>query len=117
MGINQNKHDITSEKCYLLDQLHPRIEYTVKRGVQINNAVQKINFLDIKVLHYDNKAIKTDIFYKTTITIIIILITVASMLNMLRTTYHIIEQKGLLFLQQMIIKSNTNYTILKMANQ
>ena len=49
----------------LLSLLHPKIQYTVEKGI-IENDSQTINFLDIKVTLHNGKLIETELFYKET---------------------------------------------------
>ena len=49
----------------LLAMLHPKIKYTVEKGL-VENGVQTINFLDIKVTLHNRRTIETELFYKET---------------------------------------------------
>ena len=53
----------------LLNSLHPDINFTMEKGVSHVNgqrSYQKLNFLDITVILYDDGKVETDIFYKDT---------------------------------------------------
>ena len=53
----------------LLNSLHPDIRFTMERGVKFSNYTvfyQKLNFLDITIILYEDGRIVTDIYYKDT---------------------------------------------------
>ena len=52
-----------------LNELHPDIEFTMEKSASYSDGdrtCQKLNFLDIIIILYDDGKIKTDIFYKDT---------------------------------------------------
>ena len=49
----------------LLSMLHPKIHYTIDKGL-IENGSQSINFLDVKITLHNGKRIETELYYKET---------------------------------------------------
>ena len=49
----------------ILNNLHPKIKYTVERGI-VNDNSESINFLDIKVTLHHLRTIETELYYKET---------------------------------------------------